>query len=236
MALHDTRGDRQLPAAPPRETRIPAGRAARRDHRPLPMLGGEAPTPLRIEGQNPARPQDRPWAAPGNISDDFFAVTGIPLIAGRTFNQGDISQSMPVAIVNAEMAKRYWGGAEKALGARVQIEGETRWLSVVGVSGDVMRADLDGVSPQVYVSARQDPRRTMAVMVRASNAGALIESARGELRALDRDVPVREIRTIEEAFADETSSGVILMGMFMSFAALALALAASGLYGVVCTR
>ena len=199
----------------------------------LPMLGGEAPTPLRIEGQNPARPQDRPWAAPGNISDDFFAVTGIPLIAGRTFNQGDISQSMPVAIVNAEMAKRYWGGAEKALGARVQIEGETRWLSVVGVSGDVMRADLDGVSPQVYVSARQEPRRTMAVMVRASNAGTLIESARGELRALDRDVPVREIRTIEEAFADETSSGLILMGMFMSFAALALALAASGLYGVV---
>ena len=199
----------------------------------LPMLGGEAPTALKIEGYAPPRPQDRPWAAPGNISDDFFAATGIPLVAGRAFNLGDISQSMPVAIVNAEMAKRYWGGAEKALGARLQIEGESRWLTVVGVSGDVMRADLDGVSPQVFVSARQDPRRSMAVMMRASNAGSLMEAARGELRALDRDVPVREIRTIEEAFAEEASSSLILLGMFMSFAVLALGLAASGLYGVV---
>ena len=199
----------------------------------LPMLGGEAPTPLRIEGQTPARPQDRLWAVPGNISDDFFAAAGIPLVAGRTFTVADRPESMPVAIVNAEMAKRYWGGAEKALGARLQIEGETRWLTVVGIAGDVMRADLDGVSPQVYLSARQDPRRTMAVLVRAQNPGTLMESARGELRALDRDVPAREIRTIEEAFDDEMSSSVILMGMFMSFAVLALALAASGLYGVV---
>ena len=199
----------------------------------LPMLGGEAPTAVTIEGYAPPRPQDRPWAAPGNISDDFFAATGIPLLAGRTFTQGDVSQSMPVAIVNAEMAKRYWGGADKALGARLQVEGDTRWLTVVGVSGDVMRADLDGASPQVYVSARQQPHRATTVMVRASNPGALMESARAELRALDRDVAVREMRTIEEAFDDEMSSGAILMGMFMSFAALALALAASGLYGVV---
>ena len=199
----------------------------------LPMLGGEAPTPVRIEGQTPARAQDRPWAAPGNISDDFFAASGIPLMAGRAFNQADVKESLPVAIVNAEMAKRYWQSSEKALGARLQIEGESRWLTVVGIAGDVMRADLDGVSPQVYVSARQDPRRTIAVMMRAPNAGALMEAARGELRALDRDVPVREIRTIEEAFADETSSSKILLGMFISFAVLALALAASGLYGVV---
>lgn len=199
----------------------------------LPMFGGEAPTPLLIEGQAPARPQDRPWAAPGNVSDDFFAASGIPLVAGRPFNQGDVKESLPVAIVNAEMAKRYWQSSEKALGARVQIEGESRWLTVVGIAGDVMRADLDGVSPQVYVSARQEPKRTIAVMMRASNPGALMEAARGEVRALDRDVPVREIRTIEEAFADETSSSKILLGMFVSFAALALALAASGLYGVV---
>ena len=199
----------------------------------LPMLGGEAPTPVRIDGQTAARPQDRPWAAPGNVSDDFFAATGIPMIAGRVFNHGDVQESLPVAIVNAEMAKRYWQSSEKALGARLQIEGDSRWLTVVGVSGDVMRADLDGVSPQVYVSARQEPKRTIAVMLRTPNAGALMDAARGELRALDRDVPVREIRTIEEAFADETSSSKILLGMFISFAALALALAASGLYGVV---
>jgi putative ABC transport system permease protein len=199
----------------------------------LPVLGGEAPSPVKIEGQTPARPQDRPWTVPVNISEDFFATAGIPFLAGRTFTTADHTDSMPVAIVNAEMAKRYWGGAEKALGARLQIEGETRWITVIGIAGDVMRADLDGVSPQCYLSARQNPRPTTVVMMRAPNPGALMESARGELRALDRDVPVRELRTIEEAFEDEMSSGVILMGMFMSFAVLALALAASGLYGVV---
>ena len=199
----------------------------------LPLLGGEAPASIRIDGQTPSRPQDKPWAVSGNVSADFFAAAGIPLVSGRTFGAGDSSQSMPVAVVNTEMAKRYWGGPEKALGARVQIEGETRWVTVVGISGDVMRPDLDGVSPQIYVASRQEPRRTIAVLMRAANAGQLIEPARNELRALDRDVPVREIRTIEEAFADETSSSVILMGMFMSFAVLAFALAASGLYGVV---
>jgi putative ABC transport system permease protein len=96
-----------------------------------------------------------------------------------------------------------------------------------------MRSGADDVNPQVYVSARQNPRPTTVVMMRAAHAGALMESARGELRGLDRDVPVREIRTIEEAFADETSDTKILIGMFMSFAVLALTLAASGLYGVV---
>jgi putative ABC transport system permease protein len=199
----------------------------------LPVLGDETPTSLKIDGHTPSQRQDQPWAVPVNISEDFFATAGISFIAGRSFTTADNPDSMRVAIVNAEMAKRYWGGAEKALGGRLQIEGESRWLTVVGIAGDVMRSGADDVNPQVYVSARQNPRPTTVVMMRAAHAGALMESARGELRGLDRDVPVREIRTIEEAFADETSDTKILIGMFMSFAVLALTLAASGLYGVV---
>lgn len=140
---------------------------------------------------------------------------------------------MPVAIVNAEMARRYWGSDTAALDRRVQFEGDGRWFTIVGVAGNVLRADIRGSNPELYVPSRQDPRPTMALMVRAGEAERLVESARGEVRAMDVDVPVREIRTIEEVFDDELSSGRILMGMFMAFAALALALAASGLYSVV---
>ena len=199
----------------------------------LPVLGDETPTSVKIDGQTPSRPQDQPWAVPVNISEDFFATAGISFVAGRWFTTADNPDSMPVAIVNAEMAKRYWGAVEKALGGRLQIGGESRWLTVIGIAGDVRRGGAEDINPQVYVSARQNPPSTTVVMMRAANAGALMESARGELRGLDRDVPVREIVTIEEAFADETSDTKILIGMFMSFAVLALALAASGLYGVV---
>jgi predicted permease len=199
----------------------------------LPLLGSEAQTQLRIDGHEAARPQDRPWAVAARVGERFFATAGIPLVAGRSFAASDHERAMPVAIVNAEMARRYWGSESGALNRRVQLEPDDRWFTVVGVAADVLRADIRGSNPEVYIPARQDPRPVMALMVRASDAGRLVDSARSQIRALDPDLPVREIRTIEEALDDELSSSRILMGMFMAFAVLALALAASGLYGVV---
>lgn len=198
----------------------------------LPMFG-ESPAQLRIDGYEVPRPQDRPWAVPSRVSERFFSTAGIPLLAGRPFAASDNDLAMPVAIVNAEMARRYWGRENAALGRRVQFEGDGRWFTIVGVAGDVLRADIRGSNPELYVPSRQDPRPAMALMVRAGEAERLVGPARGEVRAMDLDVPVREIRTIDEAFDDELSSSRILMGMFIAFAALALALAASGLYSVV---
>ena len=199
----------------------------------LMVVGSEAPVPLRVDGFDAARPQDRPWAVPARVSERFFAAAGIPLLEGRAFSTSDNELAMPVAVVNAEMARRYWGGERAALDKRIQLEGDDRWVTVVGVSGDVLRADIRGSNPEVYLPARQDPRGAVAILVKASNAERLVESARAEIRALDPDIPVREIRTIEAVFDDELSSSRILSGMFIAFAALALVLAASGLYGVV---
>ncbi|HJR60064.1 MAG TPA: ABC transporter permease [Vicinamibacterales bacterium] len=215
-----------------RLTALPAARDAATTDR-LPVVGSEAVAAIRVEGFEPARPQDRAWAVPARVSERFFSTAGIPVLAGRPFAPSDNDLAMRVAIINAEMARRYWGGEAGALGRRLQLEGDDRRLTVVGVTGNVLRADLRSVNPQIYLPARQDPRSTMAVLVRATDASRLIASARAEVRALDPDVPVREIRTLEEVFDDEMSTSRILMGMFIAFGALALVLAASGLYGVV---
>jgi len=91
----------------------------------------------------------------------------------------------------------------------VRLEGEDQWRTVVGVTSNVLRADIRGSNPEVYVPARQDPRASMVVMVRAGDPERLIASACGEVRALDADLPVREIRTVEDVFDDEMSSGRI---------------------------
>jgi predicted permease len=199
----------------------------------LPIVGSEASSDLRIDGYEPPRPQDTPWAVPARISERYLAAAGIPLLAGRSFSPTDTDQVVPVAIVNAELATRYWGSIENALGRRVQVQGDDRWLSIVGIVANVLRADLREANPEIYLAARQDPRPTIAVLVRADGAEGLAASVRGEVRALDAGVPVRELRTIQDVLDDELSSSRILMGMFVAFAGLALVLAASGLYGVV---
>jgi putative ABC transport system permease protein len=203
----------------------------------LPNLGSEATVGIEVAGRPSVRPEDRPWAVPIVVSEDFFSTTGIPLVAGRPLARQDDPAAMPVAVVNAEMARRYWGDPARALGGRVALASDPgRWLTVVGVSGDVKRADLRGANPAIYTPVRQRPQRALSYLVRAGGAGGadrVVAAMRGEVRALDRDVPVHQLRTLEEAFDDELSSSRILNGMFASFAVLALVLAAAGLYGVV---
>ena len=119
------------------------------------------------------------------------------------------------------------------LGQRIKPARDSRWLQVVGVSGDIKRPDLTGVNPHVYFAARQSPQRARSVMVRAADPEAIIPSIRGELRSLDQGVAVQQLRTMSEAFDDELSSIRILTGMFGAFALIALVLASAGLYGVI---
>jgi putative ABC transport system permease protein len=200
----------------------------------LPVLGGENTVPLTVDGYAPPRTEDRPWASATSATQQFFTAAGIPIVAGRGFEPQDATSSRRVAVVSADMARRYWGSADRAVGGRVTIDrGDRQWLTIVGVAGDVRRPDLKGTNPQIYTSADQAPQRAMSIMVRAADPDALVSAARTELRAVDPDVPVSQLRTIEEAFDDELSSGRILTGMFVAFAVLALVLAASGLYGVI---
>lgn len=202
----------------------------------LPVFGGEAVATIEIDGYTPARADDKPWAVSITASDSYFTAAGIPILSGRAFTTQDSAAALRVAVINENMARRYWGDPQRALGARVVLAtagADKRALHIVGIAGDVKKPDLTGVNPQLYVHALQSPQRAMALMVRAADPAAVMPSVRAAVRASDADVPVFQMRTMDETFAEETSSGRILIGMFAAFAVLALVLAAAGLYGVI---
>jgi putative ABC transport system permease protein len=201
----------------------------------LPILDGEPMTDVVIEGRATGRPEDRPWAVSSTVSDGYFAATGMPMIAGRGFTEADTPERPPVAVVNKEMARRYWGSPEKALGARLTTAGDPSGLplQVVGISSDVLRSDREAVNPQVYLSSRQRPARSVTLVVRAGDPAGVAAAVREQIRGLDTDVPVYEVRPFQQAIDEDLSSSRILGSLFASFALLALALAASGLYAVV---
>jgi putative ABC transport system permease protein len=200
----------------------------------LPVLGGESPMQLSVDGYVSPREQDRPWAVSFIAGGGFFTTAGIPIVAGRAFDARDTADAMPVVVINENMARRYWGDPQKALGGRIALDREPqRWLQVIGVSGDIKQPDLTGVNPAIYRAVRQSPQRALSVMVRGDNPSGLIPAIRAELRAIDQDVPVQQLRTIEQAFNEELSSLTILTSMFAAFALIALTLAAAGLYGVI---
>ena len=199
-----------------------------------PLFGSESSTEVSIEGRSANRPEDWPWAVPAVINESFFPTIGVRVIAGRGFGIGDEPGRMPVAIVNSEMARRHWGTPERALGNRVSlaVDGDKReWLQIVGVVGDVLRSDREGVNPQICMAWRQRPLRSMTLLVRAADSGIAVGCGpRPDSRA-DPDVPAK-LRRVQEVIDEDLSSSHVIGGLFAAFAILALSLAASGLYAV----
>jgi putative ABC transport system permease protein len=198
----------------------------------LPQLDGEPATDVAIAGRPAPRPEDRPWAVVSTVSDTYFATAGIRIFTGRAFGDEDTPSREPVAIVNQEMARRFWGSPDAALDARITLPGGAA-ARVIGVAADVLRGDREGVNPQVYQAARQRPVRRLALVVRAADPIGVAALVRAQLRGLDADVPVFEVRPFQDAIDEDLSSSHVLGGLFVSFALLALVLAASGLYAVV---
>src|SRR5262249_11018659 len=114
----------------------------------VPVLGSEATVSVDIPGRPVAKPADRASAVPVTVTPGFFAAARIPLKAGRGFREQDDGAAIQVAIVNAEMARRYWGDPARAIGGELTIAPETRPVHVIGVAADVKRGDLVGSNPQ----------------------------------------------------------------------------------------
>jgi putative ABC transport system permease protein len=203
----------------------------------LPALGQGTRATFVVSGRPPTTDAERPWARWVVVSGDFFRTTGIPLLAGRTFTDGDRADTEAVAVVNATAAQKYFGSTSAALDARFSTAapGEApQWIRVVGIAGDTSNPDIElPPEPQLYVPLLQRPSRTTALLVRAARPADVASALRGAVREADSDVPIFQLRTFDEALDDELSSSRILAGMFTAFGLLALVLASTGLYGVI---
>ena len=198
-------------------------------------LGSSATGFIEIEGQG-----DRGDGAGYRVvTDDYFKAMGIPLIRGRFFNAADDSGTSRVTLINRQMAERFWPGQDpigKRLKAKSMEWKDTPWLTVVGVVGDVRHWGLERDPPvEHYVLYRQRPEFTlgMAVVVRGdATASGLVGVVRERIRTVDGDVPI-DIGTLSARIDDSVAERRFIMSVLVAFGALALALAAIGVYGVL---
>ncbi len=171
------------------------------------------------------------------VSTDYFRAMGIPLLKGRTFTDADGEDTPPVIVINDTMARHFWPAGD-AIGKRIKWGGwgKDAWLTIVGVVADVKVSSLEAeTKPAIYMPVFQIPRAwpNVIYIVRATTGVAgLAPALRREIRAVDEDLPVYDIRTMNQVIAGAVSQRHFLMILLAVFAASALLLAATGIYGV----
>ena len=170
-------------------------------------------------------------------SADYFKAMGIPLVAGRTFNDGDRADAPHVAVVSASLANKQWPG-QSAIGKVIEfgnMDGDMRPMTIIGVVGDVRDRALSAPpSPVLYSFYRQRPGNgsSFSVVIATKTPGPVMTSARQILRQLRPDVPVRLSR-IEDQVSRSVAQQRFMLFLVGTFGLLSLLLAALGVYSVI---
>jgi putative ABC transport system permease protein len=186
-----------------------------------------------IEGYpEPKGLSDAPLADFRLISTDYFRMMGIPIFQGRSFVEGDAENTTKVAIVSQAFVSRF-GAGENLLGKRLRIGDD--WHSVVGVVSDIRQSGLDeDAAPHVYVSYRQaGPMRAGLLVRTTTDPLSLVAAVRAQVQAVDKDQPIYSVNTMSAMIAAAVAPRRLNLVLLCSFAALALVLAAVGIYGVM---
>jgi putative ABC transport system permease protein len=186
-----------------------------------------------IEGHpEPKGISDAPLADFRLISPDYFRMMGIPMLQGRGFTEGDAQNTAKVTIVSQAFAIKF-GAGENMLGKRLRVGND--WHTVIGVVSDIRQSGLDeAAAPHVYVSYNQaGPTRAGLLVRTTTDPLSLVAAVRGQIQAVDRDQPIYNVNTMSAMIAAAVAPRRLNLVLLGSFAALALALAAVGIYGVM---
>ncbi len=201
----------------------------------VPMGGGNTATQVQIEGKPAAADGSSSSADWRIVSPGYFRTMGIPL-RGREFDERDSEDSQPVTIISEEMARRYWPD-EDPIGKPVMLLSLGRkTYTIVGVAGDVRSLGLDSdPAPMVYastaVAATWNP---MNLVIRTGGEPASqVSAVRSTLGSIDPNIPIYDIRTVDELLSNSLGSRRFTMFLLGTFAAVALLLACVGLFGVM---
>ena len=199
-----------------------------------PMSGNFGSTGYLIAGKPAPAPGLEPVAHHSTVSDGYFETMQIPLLAGREFDSRDRLGSAPVVIVNQELARREWPN-ESAVGKLLKEADDSVWLTVAGVVGNVRQQSLgEEISPQVYRPVLQTPRLFSNVVARTSGDPlALTASVQAAVWTVDRDQPMWSVSSMDQLLGRSMGRLRFTMTLMSVFAAVAVVLAAIGVYGVI---
>jgi putative ABC transport system permease protein len=200
----------------------------------VPMSDQSAGRFFEIVGQPPFEKGKGPGGDYRIVTPGYFNVIGMSLRRGRDFTAGDNEQAQAVAIVNETFARRFLPNQE-AIGRRVIPSGTDNPLEIIGVVSDIKDQNLDSVPfPALYVPYAQAPQNGMGIALRAAaEPTALAGAARDEVMKLDPDLPVSNLKTLEQMIHEITTPKRLVTALMSVFAAIALLLAAVGLYAVM---
>jgi putative ABC transport system permease protein len=210
----------------------------------LPLDGSLPTIPVEIEGHPKTVEHPAPVFAYSAVTDQYFRMLRIPLLAGRYFTRADGANAAGVAIISGSTARRYWPG-ESAIGKHIKPSAWEHWSTIIGVVGDVRQyragqALPDWVPGSIYLpyaqagtlDGRAIPSMTLIVDTQSDTAqfrNALREVAEAE--ALN--APIGQVRRLDEIVSEASGDFRSIMRVFLSFAVMAMVLAAIGIYGLM---
>ena len=187
--------------------------------------------PIAVDGYQPP-PEEQPTVEYNQVGPAYFATMGISLVSGREFTRADDENAPLVAVVNQTMTARYWRG-QNPVGQRLQVKG--RWVQVVGLVADSKYESMrESPRPFFYVPLRQDFVIGPGLNIRTTQPLQSIAAAvRQEVRALDANLALYEMITLQEQVNRSTSPQLVAVTLVAILGGLALLLAGIGLYGVM---
>ena len=201
----------------------------------LPMNSGRNFSPFSIQGR--ATESERgPIADIAVVDAQYFRTMEVPLIAGRNFTGLDTYKTQPVAVIDQTLARQYWP-RENPLGQQVKFGfgRGTQGVTIVGVAGDIKSDGFEAPSvPHIYVALGQFAPVNAVVFLRSGgDVEHLGESVRHEVESVDPNVPVHSISSMDQIIARSVANRRFALELLGAFAAVALLLAAIGIYGVM---
>jgi putative ABC transport system permease protein len=193
------------------------------------FIVGDQPVPPRVE---------LPSSAFTPVSANYFETMGIRLLKGRVFtDEADNEKSSAVTVINETLARRFWPN-EDPIGKRLKQgwpEDKLPWREVIGVVSDVKLNGVNMDTPlQSYLPLAQEPARGPALVVRAEGDPMMLAaSVEQTIHSIDKDLPVFNIRSMDQLLGNAIAQQRLTMVLLAGFAVVALVLAAVGIYGVI---
>jgi len=203
----------------------------------VPLTGNHRRSDITIEGLPIPGPGEFPHPDRHTVSADYITTMGTPLLRGRNFSDADNETAPDVALINSTMARRFFTDGD-AIGKRFlwgHPGKDEKWITIVGVVADTKLYGLDNPARlEVYSPYRQSPSADMNLVVRSAVDPASLTSAiRSAVAAIDKDQPIFDVHTMQQLVDDSISTRRLTLVLLGIFSALALILAAIGIYGVM---